>query len=118
MATPPGPCPSYDTSSYVTPSSSPAPFLIARSIVSPGMLAALAAATAVRKRGFELRSLPPIRAAIVKSLMSLVNARPRRASFRAFLCLIVLHLEWPDMTRSPLALQRSRGHCYHIPVGE
>src|SRR5882672_8975643 len=73
---------------------------MARSIVSFGMLAPFAAATAVRRRGLELRSLPPIRAAMLKSLISLVNAFPRRASFSAFLCLIVLHLEWPDMALS------------------
>src|SRR5207244_13116644 len=91
-------------------------FLIARSIVSPGILAALAAASAVRSRGFAFTSLPPMRAAIVRSLMSLVKARPRRASLRAFLCLIVLHLEWPDMAIS--SRQRSPGYCYHIPVKE
>src|ERR1043166_7254444 len=73
---------------------------MARSIVSFGMLAPFAAATAVRRRGLEFRSLPPMRAAMVRSLMSLVKAFPRRASFSAFLCLIVLHLEWPDMALS------------------
>src|SRR5262249_23719832 len=101
MATPPGPCPSYTTSSYVTPSNSPAPFLIARSMVSLGILAAFAAAKAVRSRGLALRSLPPMRAAMLRSLINLVNILPRRASFRAFLCLMVLHLEWPDMAVLP-----------------
>src|SRR5262245_17928320 len=78
-------------------------------MVSPGILAALAAATAVRNRGFESRSLPPMRAAIVSSLMSLVKARPRRASFIAFLCLTVLRLGWPDLALSPLGLaEKSR----------
>src|SRR6184192_4333448 len=50
-----------------------------------------------RRRGLALTSLPPMRAATVISLINLVNSFPRRASLRAFLCLIELHLEWPDM---------------------
>src|SRR3954451_15143289 len=30
-------------------------------------------------------------------LISLANSFPRRASMTAFLCLVVAHLEWPDM---------------------
>jgi hypothetical protein len=68
--------------------------LIARSMFSLGMLAALAASTAVRRRGLKLGSpLPPIRAATVISRMSLVNILPRFASLAAFLCLMVLHFE-------------------------
>src|SRR5215475_14424885 len=72
---------------------------MARSIVSPGMLWARAARTAVRKRGLALTSPPPRRAATVISLMSLVKIFPRLASLAAFLCLMVLHLEWPDIER-------------------
>ena len=37
-----------------------------------------------------------------EGLSSLVNSLPRRASVAAFLCLMVLHLLWPDMARSPV----------------
>src|SRR5262249_13088813 len=72
---------------------------MARSMVSPGMLWARAARTAVRSRGLAFASPPPSRAATVISLMSLVKIFPRLASFAAFLCLMVLHLEWPDIER-------------------
>jgi hypothetical protein len=71
---------------------------MARSMLSFGMLCARAVVTAVRKRGLALMSPPPIRAATVISLISLVKILPRLESLSAFLCLIVLHLEWPDMT--------------------
>src|SRR5438477_298720 len=74
---------------------------MARSMLSAGMLFWRAVVTAVRSRGFALRSPPPRRAATVISLMNLVNCLPRRASLSAFLCLIELHLEWPDMARCP-----------------
>src|SRR5688572_27929719 len=73
---------------------------MARSMVSPGMLSFFAASTAVRSRGFALMSPPPRRAATVISLMSLVKILPRLESFAAFLCLIVLHFEWPDMANA------------------
>src|SRR5262249_59244189 len=72
---------------------------MARSIVSPGMLWARAARTAVRRRGLALTSPPPRRAATVISLISFVKTLPRLASLAAFLCLMVLHLEWPDIGR-------------------
>src|SRR5262244_3548174 len=78
---------------------------MARSIVSPGMLWARAARTAVRSRGLAFASPPPRRAATVISLMSLVKIFPRLASLAAFLCLMVLHLEWPDIGR----LRRDEG---------
>src|SRR6516162_251254 len=71
---------------------------IARSMLSLGMFSFLAARIAVRKRGFEVASPPPIRAAMVSSRMRRVNTRPRLASVAAFLCLIVAHFECPDMT--------------------
>src|SRR5881296_3730747 len=64
-----------------------------------GMFTALAALIAERRRGFASASPPPWRAAIVISLMYLLNSLPRAASVAAFLRLIVAHLEWPDMTR-------------------
>ena len=41
--------------------------------------------------------LPPVRAATVISLISLVKILPRLASSAPFLCLIVCHLECPDI---------------------
>src|SRR5215207_4576741 len=48
--------------------------------------------------GLPLMSPPPIRAATSMFLISLANILPRRASMTAFLCLVVAHFEWPDMT--------------------
>src|ERR1019366_4023513 len=70
---------------------------MARLMLSAGMFSALAARTAVRRRGFESESPPLMRAATVISLISLVKILPRRASAAPFLCLIVAHLEWPDI---------------------
>src|SRR2546425_12128557 len=70
---------------------------MARLILSAGMFSALAAATAVRRRGFVSASPPLMRAATVISLISFVKTFPRRASAAPFLCLMVAHLEWPDM---------------------
>src|SRR6185369_10050619 len=70
---------------------------MARSMLSLGMLEARAVVTAVRRRGLAFTSPPPIRAATVISLIILVKIFPRLASLAAFLCLIELHFEWPDM---------------------
>src|SRR5881392_3975839 len=43
-------------------------------------------------------------------LISLANILPRRASMTAFLCLVVAHLEWPDISA---VLPH---HVYKIPV--
>src|SRR5215468_12635694 len=66
-------------------------------MLSAGMFSALAAAMAVRKRGLPSGSPPPLLAAMVISLIRRVNIFPRLASSAPFLCLIVAHLEWPDM---------------------
>src|SRR6516225_12365688 len=71
---------------------------------SLGMFSFLAARIAVRSRGFELESPPPIRAAMVISRIRRVKTRPRFASVAAFLCLIVAHFECPDMTNPLLSL--------------
>src|SRR5216684_3680374 len=102
MPTPPGPYPSNVASSYCSPSSCPVPRRIARSTFSPGMFAALAARIAVRRRGLEFGSPPPMRAAMLISRMIRVNTRPRFASVAPFLCLIVAHFECPDMTHPRL----------------
>src|SRR5579862_1401200 len=70
---------------------------MARSILSLGMFSFLARAMAERRRGFDVVSPPPTRAAMEISRMSLVKTRPRLASVAAFLCLIVAHLECPDI---------------------
>src|SRR5262249_55408525 len=71
-----------------------------------------AARIAVRRRGLEFGSPPPMREAMVSSRIRRVKTRPRLASVAAFLCLIVAHLECPDMT-IPLLLHeisRDRAH--------
>src|SRR5271169_4041880 len=84
-------------SSICPPSSSPVPRMMARLMLSWGILAPLAATMAERSLGFESGSPPPPRAAIMISLMMRVNAFPRLASVAAFLCLMVAHFECPDM---------------------
>src|SRR5262245_33041654 len=69
-------------------------------MLSAGMFTSLASEIALRSLGFPSASPPPIRAAIVISLMSFVNIRPRLASMAPFLCLILCHLEWPDIDYS------------------
>src|SRR5215475_5875811 len=64
------------------------------------MFSALAAKMAVRRRGLPSGSPPPFFAAMVISLIRRVNILPRLASSAPFLCLIVAHLEWPDMGTS------------------
>src|SRR5271163_2541262 len=70
---------------------------MARLMLSCGMFSALAAATAPRSRGLASTSPPPWRAAMVISLIRRVKILPRLASSAPFLCLIVAHLEWPDI---------------------
>src|SRR4051812_39588214 len=100
----------------MTPSSSPVPRRMARLMLSAGMLACFASAMMVRRRGFMSGSPPPCRAATVSSLIRRVNTLPRLASAAPFLCLMVCHLEWPDMSflfletrpRGPKFLARAR----------
>src|SRR5512141_2375496 len=70
---------------------------MARSMLSFGMLLALASAMAARSRGLPFGSPPPIRAATVISFRMRVKILPRFASAAPFLCLMVLHLLWPDI---------------------
>src|SRR5437667_12764581 len=74
--------------------------MMARLMLSAGMFSSLASDTAFLSLGLPSTSPPPIRAAIVISLMSLVNMRPRLASMAPFLCLMLCHLEWPDIDYS------------------
>src|SRR6185503_12653511 len=71
-------------------------------MLSAGMLTDLASAMMVRRRGLVSASPPPLRAATVSSLMMRVKILPRLASAAPFLCLMVCHLEWPDMTKTPV----------------
>src|SRR5215510_13806633 len=87
------------------PSRSPVPFLIARSMVSFGMFTLRALSTAARNRGLPLMSPPPSRAEIVSSLMTFVQSFDFLESEASFLCLILDHRLWPDMT----------GNFYHSP---
>jgi hypothetical protein len=61
-----------------------------------GIFSALAVAMAERSLGFASGSPPPILAATVISLISLVKILPRLASIAPFFLLMVLHLECPD----------------------
>src|SRR6478609_6454114 len=58
--------------------------------------------------GLPSGSPPPIRAATSMFLISLANILPRRASMTAFLCLVVAHLEWPDMLPLLVLVRRRR----------
>src|SRR5262249_3661316 len=73
---------------------------MARLMVSAGIDCPLASLTALRTRGLPSTSPPPMRAATVISLISLVKSLPRLASSAPFFRLIVAHLEWPLMVSS------------------
>src|SRR5579863_4537654 len=72
---------------------------MARSMLSLGIFSLFAERMAVRRRGLVMGSAPPVRAAMVNSRIILVKILPRLASVAAFLCLIVAHLECPDMRK-------------------
>src|SRR6185312_4165880 len=89
---------SYMIVSYAAPpASAPDPRLTARSMLSLGTEDFLAFWIASYSVGLPAGSPPPIRAATSMFLISLANILPRRASMTAFLCLVVAHLEWPDI---------------------
>src|SRR5258705_10916779 len=72
--------------------------------------------TASYRVGLPAGSPPPVRAATSTFLISRAKSLPRRASTTAFLCLVVAHLEWPDMA-SPLCLNvRAAHHVHEEPV--
>ena len=73
------------------------PFLTARTMLSDGMFASRAASTAARSRALPFVSPPPMRAATVISLMSLVKSFPLAEPCASFLRLILDHRLWPDM---------------------
>src|SRR5215471_17523752 len=95
---------------------------MARSMLSFGMFSFFAARIAVRRRGLELASPPPMREAMVISRIRRVKTRPRLASVAAFLCLMVAHFECPDMTIPLLYVEfpaagECRGRIPSINVG-
>src|ERR1019366_9426987 len=79
-----------------SPWSSPVPRLMARSMLSAGMLTSRAFCIASRSRKLMLGSLPDSRAATVISFPTFVKVWPLRASTTASLCFIPAHLECPD----------------------
>src|SRR5688500_20302020 len=81
-------------------------------MLSAGMLTDFASAMIVRRRGLLSGSPPPARAATVNSLMIRVNTLPRLASAAPFLCLIVCHLEWPDMAETPTTTGKADRSSY------
>ena len=92
-----GRSPRRRSDSYRTPSSSPDPRLMARSMVSMGTEASRALVYMVRRLALAVMSLPPSRAATSIWRMSLANTLARAASLAPFWCLVVAHLECPDM---------------------
>src|SRR5690349_4018349 len=73
----------------------PVPRLIARSILSLGILACRLLSRAKRNRGFIAGSPPPILAAIEISLLSLAKILARLASIAPLKCLTFAHLLCP-----------------------
>src|SRR6476620_440843 len=95
------------------PGNSPVPRWIAFLMLSAGLFTSFAAAMIVRRRGFMPGSPPPLRAATVSSLIRRVKTLPRLASAAPFLCLIVCHLEWPDMRKLPQKRVKRDRELYH-----
>src|ERR1700754_2071369 len=77
------------------PSSSPVPFLMARSMVSLGMLPALASMIAYRKRRLAFGSPPPDFAATMMPFASLLHSLPRLLSITDFLRAMFAQCECP-----------------------
>ena len=73
--------------------------MMARSMLSFGMLTARAASIAVRSRGLPVGSPPPALAATVISRMHLAQTPDRLESAAAFLCLICFHLLCPAIQK-------------------
>src|SRR5690349_24659422 len=83
------------------PASSPAPRLRARSMLSLGTDVFFAFWMASYSVGLPAGSPPPTRAATSIFLINLANILPCLASMTAFLCLLVVLLEWPIMLVRP-----------------
>src|SRR5205085_2712301 len=65
-----------------------------------GIEASLALRTAFSSAALAAGSPPPSRAATMIARVSLENCAPRRESTTAFLCLMLAHLECPDIAAS------------------
>ena len=101
-ATPAGAYPSYMMSSlFASAFSSPVPRLIAVSILSLGTCSAFALVIMVRRVALDPASPPPSRAATSMLRTSFAHSFPRALSAAPFLCLMVAHLEWPDIDVAP-----------------
>src|SRR3954454_12873116 len=102
------------------PASAPDPRLTARSMLSFGTDDFFAFWMASYSVGLPPGSPPPIRAATSMFLISLAKSLPRRASMTAFLCLVVAHLEWPDMPLLPSSYRFGGWSAGRLPddVGE
>src|SRR5947207_9559082 len=113
---------------WAAPASAPLLRRTARSMLSFGTELFLAFWIASYSVGLPSGSPPPVRAATSTFLISLANILPRFASTTAFLCLVVAHLEWPDITppsssshppgadpaaRPPLPARRAPHHVAH-----
>src|SRR5262249_9266283 len=59
---------------------------------------------------------PPVRAATSTFLISRAKSLPRRASTTAFLCLVVAHLEWPDIPSPFYPHARAPHHVHEEPM--
>ena len=85
-----------------------------------GIDASLALRMARSSGGLPSGSPPPSRAATVIARVSLENCAPRRESTIAFLCLMLAHLECPDMRASlrtgaqSSTAERSTGARHHV----
>src|SRR6266702_2139185 len=80
---------------------------MARSMVSFGIEASLALRTAFSSVALAAGSPPPSRAATLIARVSFENCAPRRESTTAFLCLMLAHLECPDIAESLRILARA-----------
>src|SRR5512132_49028 len=76
----------------------PEPRLTALLMLSLGTEFFLAFWMASKRVGLPAGSPPPVRAATSTFLISRAKSLPRLASTTAFLCLVVAHFEWPDIT--------------------
>ena len=99
IATPPGPYPSYVTSMYWTPSRFPEAFLIARSMLSLGMFAALARSIAAASVTF-VSGLGSCRAQTMISRVRRENKLDLFLSCAPLRCLMFAHFECPAITPS------------------
>src|SRR6478736_5524239 len=85
-------------------------------MLSLGTEVFLAFWTASNRVGLPAGSPPPCFAATSMFLISLAKSLPRLASIAAFLCLVVAHLEWPDMSpsiRRFVCTSSGRAHQVH-----